>query len=124
VPANPSHVENIFRTNVMGAYGAGRHAEMTQPAVLAARPYWQVLGVDDARTRETHRAAHGKVFRANDPGWKTAYPPFGYMCRCRVVSRSEADLTRLGLTVATWAGVSGLPDSGFHSGTAGLFTAL
>ena len=79
-PLNPSHVENVFRTNVMGAYGNGRREQMTQPAVLRARPYWQILGVDDSRTRPSHKAAHGKVLRADDPFWQKASPPFGYQC--------------------------------------------
>src|SRR5262245_52652453 len=35
-PVNPSHAENVFRTNVLGAYNSGRAAQMTQPAVLRA----------------------------------------------------------------------------------------
>jgi len=120
-PANPSHVENIYRTNVMNAYSAGRHAEMTQPAVLKARPYWQVLGVDDARTRSTHLAAQGKVLAASDPYWQKAHPPFGFMCRDRVRSLSEADVKRLGLKISTAADMPReLPDKGFTSGTLAL----
>src|SRR5262249_25495379 len=46
---NPSHVELVFRNAVMGAYASGRDTEMRQPAVLEARPFWQVLGVSDDR---------------------------------------------------------------------------
>jgi SPP1 gp7 family putative phage head morphogenesis protein len=119
-PANPSHVETIYRTNVMGAYSAGRHAEMTQPAVLAARPYWQFVGVDDARTRPTHRAVHRKVFRASDPLFQKIYPPMGYCCRDRVRSLSQADVDRLGLQISTAADVRDLPDPGFDSGVVAL----
>ncbi len=79
-PANRSHVETIFRTNVGSAYSSGRFAEMTQPAVLAARPYWQVQTVRDDRQRETHRAANGIILPADHPFWRDAYPPFGYNC--------------------------------------------
>ena len=119
-PANPSHVETVFRTNVMNAYSAGRHAEMTQPAVLKARPYWQVLGVHDARTRETHAKVQGTSIPASDAGWHRAYPPFGYNCRCRVVSRSEADVKRLGLKIGSGADLAALPDQGFDSGVHSL----
>lgn len=79
-PANPSHVETIFRTNVMSAYNVGRQTQQEQPQVLAARPYWQVITVQDNRQRPTHGVLHRKVFRADDPAWKRAYPPFGYNC--------------------------------------------
>ena len=112
---NPSHVENIFRTNVMGAYNDGRTAQMTQPAVLAARPFWQWLGVDDARTRANHKKALGKVLSATDPAWSRVGPPAGFQCRCRRVSRSPADLKRLGLTPTIGAALSGLPDEGWDA---------
>ena len=79
-PANKSHVETIYRTNVVSAYASGRYVEMRQPAVLAALPYWQIRGVDDDRARPTHKAAFGIVLRADHPFWKHAYPPFGYNC--------------------------------------------
>lgn len=81
-PASPSHVETIFRTNVVSGYSAGRFRQMTQPTVLAARPLWQVLTVNDGppRQRPTHRALHNRVIRADDPGLSSAFPPFGYNC--------------------------------------------
>jgi SPP1 gp7 family putative phage head morphogenesis protein len=109
---NPSHVETVFRNGVMGAYSDGRKAQMTQPTVLAARPYWQILGVDDARTRPAHRKAHGKVLPASDPFFTRAGPPFGHNCRDRVISRSAQDLKRLGLTPTIGAALQGLPDEG------------
>lgn len=112
---NPSHVETVFRTNVMGAYGDGRRAQMTQPAVLAARPYWQILGVDDSRTRPAHKAAHGKVLSATDPFFAAAGPPFFYNCRCRVISRSAKDLARLGLVPTIGAQIRGLPEPGWNA---------
>lgn len=112
---NPSHVETVFRTNVMGAYSDGRRAQMTQPAVIAARPYWQILGVTDSRTRPTHAAAIGKVLPADDPFFGRSGPPFGFNCRCRFVSRSAADLARLGLTPTIGAQLRGLPDEGWNT---------
>lgn len=109
------HVETIFRNATMGAYASGRDKQMSQPHVLKARPYWQILGVDDARTRDPHGSAHGKVLRASDPFWKRSPPPFGHQCRCRKVSRSEADLKRLGLTVTSGADIAGLPDPGWNA---------
>lgn len=112
---NPSHVETVFRNGVMGAYSDGRRAQMTQPAVIAARPFWQILGVDDARTRPAHRRAHNKVLHASDPFFAKAGPPFGHNCRDRVVSRNAKDLQRLGLTPTIGAALSGLPDEGWDT---------
>lgn len=112
---NSSHVETIFRNATMGAYCSGRKAQMTQPHVLKARPYWQIKGVRDDRTRATHRHAHNKVLRASDPFWKRAPAPWGFCCRCRVVSRSEKDIQRLGLKVVDGSTLKDLPDPGWDS---------
>lgn len=113
VAANPSHVENVFRTNTMGAYARGREEQMNQPSVLAARPYRQLMGVKDSRTRPFHRAAHGKVLHHTDAAVPRLRTPLGFMCRCRWVSRSAADVERLGLEVVSGASLSGLPDEGW-----------
>jgi SPP1 gp7 family putative phage head morphogenesis protein len=117
---NASHVETVFRTNVMGAYSDGRRAQMTQPAVMAARPYWQILGVKDSRTRDPHRDAIGKVLPAGDPFFDRAGPPFGFNCRCRTVSRSAKDLARLGLVPTIGAQIRGLPDDGWDASGSSL----
>ncbi len=76
-PLNASHVELVFRNAVMGSYASGRDAEMKQPAVLTARPFWQVMGAKDDRTRPTHGAAHGKVLAADDAFWQRRPAPLG-----------------------------------------------
>lgn len=112
---NPSHLETVFRNNVMGGYSDGRRAQMNQPAVLAARPFRLFLGVDDTRTRKPHKAAHGKVLSASDPFLDRAPLPWGHNCRCREVSQSAADLKRKGLSVTIGAQLRGLPDEGWDA---------
>ncbi len=81
VQLNPSHVETIFRTNLLTSYNVGRKAEMTTPDALKLRPYWVIRGVSDDRQRDTHRAVNGWVLRATDPFWRTiGGPPFGFNC--------------------------------------------
>ena len=119
-PANPSHVETVFRTNVIGAYGAGRARQQLQPEVLAVRPFLEWLGVGDGppRQRPTHAAMHGVVLRASDEFWRRAYPPAGYNCRCRVRSLSVKQGAG---RVQDGARFTQVPDHGFTSGIATMF---
>lgn len=87
---DPHYISTIFRTNVMSAYGAGRHAALSHPDVVEARPFRQIRTASDGRVRDEHAALDGLVFRADGPlaALKT---PFGYQCRCGVVSLDAWD---------------------------------
>lgn len=119
---NPSHVETVYRTNVVNAYNSGRYAQMTQPAILRARPYWRISTVNDGppRQRATHQAVHDWVLNANDSVWGRVFPPFGFNCRCRVSSVSQSDVDNKGLKVRSGGEIHGLPDPGFTTGTSTL----
>lgn len=93
----PMRLKTIFQTNMQSAYMAGRYAEMVGDA--EERPFWQYVAILDAKTRPAHRAMNGKVFRYDDPGWKSFYPPCGYNCRCRVRNFSQTDVTQRKLQV-------------------------
>lgn len=90
-------VDNIFRTNVQGAFMVGRYAQLKR--VTEARPYWQYSAVNDRRTRPAHAALHGKIFPHDHPFWEKWYPPNGYRCRCTVKSLSKDDLAEKQLSV-------------------------
>lgn len=116
LPDNPSHLETVFRTNVVGAYNGGRARQATQPEVLAVRPFWESLGVGDGppRQRPGHARMHGVVLRATDPFWQEAYPPYGYNCRCRCRTLSlkqGAGRVQEGKNFLRF-----VPDAGFASG--------
>jgi phage gp29-like protein len=112
---NPSHVETVFRTNLVSAYNVGRKAEMSQPDALKMRPYWVIRTVKDDRQRDTHGAVDGWVLRATDPFWKNAGgPPWGFNCRCRLSTIRESKLGDR--TVRSGAEIRGLPDKGFEPG--------
>ncbi|MFP4902083.1 phage minor head protein, partial [Paraburkholderia sp. BR14261] len=81
----PRRLDTIFRTNMQSSYMAGRFA--TQMAQVDTRPWWEYVAVLDNRTRPSHAALHGSVYRYDDPFWAVFYPPCGYRCRCRVRSR-------------------------------------
>lgn len=63
------------------------------------RPYWKYVAILDSRTRPSHRALNGKVFRYDDSFWSSFYPPNGWGCRCRVVALSADDIEVRGITV-------------------------
>ena len=88
----------IYRTNMANAFAAGRYAQMTNPAVLAAFPYWEYIHVSCLDPRPQHVAWSGTVLRADDPFWATCYPPNGWGCHCIVGTVSEGGLSRMGKT--------------------------
>ncbi len=92
---SPWRLKTIYRTNIQTAFMAGRYKAQLENA--DARPWWQYVAVLDAKTRPSHRAMHGKVFRYDDPFWNHFYPPNGWNCRCRVRALSDAALRRRGL---------------------------
>ena len=91
-------IDNIFRTNIQTAFHAGRYNQMMQ--VAETRPYWMYDAVNDSRTRPTHRALDGKIYRSDNPFWDSWYPPNGFRCRCGVTTLSAAEIKRDGLTVS------------------------
>lgn len=88
----PYRLDTVFRTNAQSAYMAGRYQAMLENA--DRRPWWEYVAVMDNRTRPSHAALNGRVFRYDDPAWAALYPPNGYRCRCRVRARSEGDVAR------------------------------
>lgn len=99
---SPRRLKTIYQTNLQSAYMAGRKASMEH--TTDTHPYWMLVAILDGKTRPSHRALHGQVFRHDDPIWQFIYPPNGFNCRCRVVALTEAAVKRRGLTVQTSQG--------------------
>lgn len=97
----PLQADNIFRTNIQTAYNVGHYEQMSDPDVVALRPYWQYDAVNDAHTRPSHLAMDGKVFPADSPVWDTWFPPNGFRCRCTVKTLSKRQVEQRGLKVET-----------------------
>lgn len=72
----PYRLDNIFRTNIQGAYNLGRYKQMK--AVADRRPYWEYDAVNDTHTRPSHLAHDGKIYHHDHPFWDTWYPLNGY----------------------------------------------
>lgn len=98
---NPWQTDVIFRTNLQTAYNAGHYKAMTEPEVRKRRPYWQYQTAGDKHVRTEHAVMEGRVYRCDDPIWDIWYPPNGFRCRCTVVSLTEGQVKKLGLTVDT-----------------------
>ncbi len=106
-----AYLENVFRTNVQSAYGAGRYRQITDPAVATARPYVQYRTVGDARVWESHRLLDRGVYRIDGEAWRQVAPPNGYQCRCSMVTLSVDEARGLDIRDALPEG--GAPDEGF-----------
>ncbi|NIX75395.1 phage minor head protein [Microvirga terricola] len=86
----------IYETNLSMAYAAGRYEQMTEPTTLTMYPYWQYVHSGAKHPRQEHLSWNGLTLRADDPFWKTHYPPNGWNCGCRVRPLSAKGLERQG----------------------------
>nr|WP_186352569.1 phage minor head protein [Pseudomonas proteolytica] len=99
---SPRRLKTIYQTNLQSAYMAGRKATMEE--TTDTHPYWMYVAILDGKTRPSHRALHGQVFRHDDPIWSAIFPPNGFNCRCRVVALTEAAVKRRGLKIVSSEG--------------------
>ena len=80
----------IYETNLASSYAAGRWRQLQ--AVRAARPYWRYRhSPASTDPREDHVAWDGMLLDANDPWWRTNFPPNGWGCKCFVEAVSERE---------------------------------
>lgn len=86
----------IYTTNMRTSYAAGRLAQLRDPELQQAAPYWMYRHGGSADPRPQHLAWDRLVLPADDPWWKTHYPPNGWGCSCYVVAVSKATAERLG----------------------------
>ena len=86
----------IFETNLSTAYSADRYVQLTEPDVLEAYPFWRYQHNAAVHPRVQHVAWSGLTLKADDPWWRTHFPPNGWRCHCSVSPVSERGLTRMG----------------------------
>jgi SPP1 gp7 family putative phage head morphogenesis protein len=86
-----ARIENIFRTNLLSAYSAGRWVEMTDPAVLASRPYGRFSAIMESRTCAICGRLNGTVLPLSDSWWQFNSPLIHYQCRCEIENLTEAE---------------------------------
>jgi SPP1 gp7 family putative phage head morphogenesis protein len=119
---NAFTLDTAFQTAMQKAYSAGRLAQMREPTMVEALPFWQYWTVGDLRVRPEHAVLDGFLARAIDPVWGKIYPPSGFNCRCSVVpipadealkidpDASEGGMERLPLLARAL-----VPQQGFHT---------
>ena len=87
-PIAPSHLENVYRTNVQASFRDGRETLRQDPLVAAAFPYQEYMPIHDGRVRHEHLmlgqlGLDGTgIYRIDDPIWDYFTPPWDYNCRC------------------------------------------
>lgn len=118
--ASSGYLETVFRTNVQGAYGAGRLRQIQSDAVRAARPYVEYRTAGDNRVRASHAKLDRTVFRQDDPDWPKYAPPNGFNCRCAIVTLRESQVDRSRLRSSTDVPEAAQPDEGFRAAPTGL----
>ncbi|MGQ0621348.1 MAG: PBECR2 nuclease fold domain-containing protein [Panacagrimonas sp.] len=85
----------IYETNLRTSYQAARFKQMDE--IKALRPFWEYRHSDLVQDpRPEHLAWDKLVLSADDPFWKTHYPPNGWGCQCTVFALSKRDLDAMG----------------------------
>ncbi len=93
-----ARAEFQLRTHGFQAYAVARHQQQMEDIEIF--PYWKYETVGDSRVRPGHAALDGKILRADDPWWKTHYPPWEWGCRCIVEQLDEEDARAAGISTS------------------------
>lgn len=88
----------IYQENTRGAHRAGRYAQMSDVDVLKDRQFVQWLHGDTRHPRPLHLHLDRKVFPASQLDALNRLLG-GFGCQCELVSVSQRDIDREGLTV-------------------------
>ncbi|HWP59010.1 MAG TPA: phage minor head protein [Candidatus Acidoferrales bacterium] len=108
----PWYWETVYRTNLSTSYQVGRWRQMTDPDVVAERPFLRYVSARLPNSRPSHVEKHGLIYPVDHEFWQEWYPPNGFNCYCTAMSVSESMLNRNGWRVSTRR-VTDEPDPGF-----------
>lgn len=106
---DPWYAETVFRNATQASFAGGRYSAMWAPEWQQIAPYWRYYATLDERTRPTHAALHGRVFRKSDVASRIWLPPWGPNCRCQAQELTLAEVEDAGLKVTEGAVVPFLP---------------
>lgn len=111
---NAWRCEVIYRNATQQAYIAGRMAQLRDPAVLALRPFWKYIAIDDGRCPTgVCPQCNGVTLPPDHPWWATHSPQMHHACRCRVDSMTRETVKEQGGTSANPTDV--VPPEGWGS---------
>ncbi|HEB79257.1 MAG TPA: hypothetical protein ENI79_02120 [Rhodospirillales bacterium] len=122
-PGVMQRIRILYRQNALTAYSVARRAVLEEPVVREAFPFWQYKTVGDGSpgkfgVRRDHAALHDKVFRIDDPIWRTIYPPWGWGCRCFVIPLTPGMVKSQRLSIADGGSQGASPEETIRSPSA------
>jgi hypothetical protein len=80
----------IYQTNMLTSYAAGRLAQLRDPELRKIAPYWMYRHSDSVmHPRPLHVSWDKLTLPADDPWFRTHYPPNGWGCCCYVIATSK-----------------------------------
>ncbi len=109
--AKSAYKDLMLRNATQSSFAGGRYAEMFSDEWMQLAPFWRYSAVRDARTRPTHAALHGRVFRKDDLAARRYLPPWAHNCRCIATSLTLEELEQGGYPVTTGSQAEVLPTS-------------
>lgn len=83
----------IYGTNLRVSQAAGRLRQLRDPDLQKLMPFWKYVHDDSVlHPRPLHQSWDDLILPADDPWFRTHYPPNGWGCHCRItaVTKSEA----------------------------------
>ena len=109
---DPWYSELVMRNATQASFAGGRYSAMWAPEWQQIAPYWRYYATLDDRTRPTHAALHGRVFRKDDPAARAFLPPWGHACRCQAQELTLAEVEDAGYQITDGNMVPLLPTEG------------
>lgn len=94
--ASTARINLILRQNAAMAAAVGRYSADMEPESLERWPFWKYHARGDDRTRSSHAAYDGKIYRKTDPIWKWIFPPSDWSCHCWVEEVDEEEAAEAG----------------------------
>ncbi|GJD93329.1 phage head morphogenesis protein [Methylobacterium iners] len=87
----PGRLQTIFSSNMRAARAAGQWERIQR--TKEALPYLLYVRTTSLAPRDQHLRWAGTILPADDPWWRTHFPPNGWRCKCAVrqVSRFERE---------------------------------
>lgn len=95
--ADDARLDTVFRTNVQGAYSAGRYVQNNRPDVVETHPYSKFSAILDGHETDICHDLDGTILRSDDPFWLTHQPPLHFNCRSDVTAISEEEARAQGI---------------------------